>query len=119
MRTTLVAVVIVALLGTGIYVATTGLLRQYSVDTSGGRASEVACVPDAQQVAIGALVRFSASGIPSGSASFWSSPDGASQALADGHLQVRFGTAGMKTVFLFFGSGERWDRASCNVTVAR
>jgi hypothetical protein len=118
MNTTLVAVIIVVLAGTGMYLATSGLLQQFSVDTSGSRASEVSCAPDAAQVSVGALVRFSASGVPSGSIAYWSSPDGASQELADGRLQVRFGTAGERSVHLFYGAGDRWSRISCAVTVA-
>jgi hypothetical protein len=118
MNTTLVAIVLVIIVGLGIYVAGTGLWGQYAVDTSGGRASAVICVPDAMQVGIGTLVRFSASGVPSGSLTYWSSPDGASQTLADGRLQVRFGTAGTKSVQLFVGERERWSRTSCSVTVS-
>jgi hypothetical protein len=118
MNTTLVAIVIVLLAGLGIYVAGAGLWSQYAFDTSGGRAGEVVCVPDAMQVGIGTLVRFSASGVPSESFVFWSSPDGASQTLADGRLQVRFGTMGAKSVHLFFGERERWNKVTCSVTVA-
>lgn len=115
MNTTVVAVFILLLVGVGIYVGISNLAAQYGFEPSGGNAESVTCAPQTAEARLNQPVRFAASGATG--AYYWASAEGRSEVTATGALEVRFPTAGQKTVYLFHAIENRWYRTGCSVLI--
>src|SRR5688572_11455248 len=111
MSTTSVAIVILLIVGIGTYIGISNLATQYGIEPSGGRAEAILCAPEAAEMRIHQPVTFTASGL-AGAIYHWASDEGRSEVTATGALEVRFATAGQKTVYLFHLLDSRWYRTS-------
>ena len=120
MRPVSIAVLMVILLGVGVYIGVSGLADQIggNLDLSRGSAADVTCEPDRSEAVAGQAVTFALSGIDAAAPFHWSAPSGTAQTLPDGRLSVRFAASGAQYVSAFIpGTGTQWRRISCSVTI--
>src|SRR3989344_5753760 len=106
MKPVAVVIVMVLMLGVGVYVGVSGLADQagLNLDLSRGSASEITCSPDRTTASIGQTVYFAIAGLDVGTPYHWSSPSGRSGILSDGRLFVTYTEKGERTVSAFFSS---------------
>ena len=116
MNTATVALVIVALVIVGTYIAVTNLQQQFAFEPGSSYAGQVVCTPDRATAAVGQTVQFTAAGLPGGALPHWSSDEGLSQASTAG-FSIIYSSAGTKTVRLFFLASNRWNLITCSTQV--
>ena len=116
MDKTVVLMVVVALVGIGLYFGLSSLLTQYSVVPGGSNADQYACAPGQPTAKLNQAVQFTSS-IAEGIPYYWSAPDAQSSFVTSGPLTVKYARAGTKTAYLFYIIGNKWYRTSCSIQV--
>lgn len=116
MNTAVIALVIVAMLGVGVYIAVSNLAQQYAVVPGGSQAGQYVCAPELSQIKANQPVHFNAS-MPEGTTYYWSAPEATGSFVASGPLTATYISPGTKTVYLFYVANEKWYRTTCSVTV--
>ncbi len=116
MDKTLILLVVVALIGVGVYFGLSSLLTQYAVVPGGSNANQYACAPATASAKINTTVRFNSS-IPEGIPYYWSAPDATASFVVSGPLDVKYGRAGTKTAYLFYVINNSWYRTSCTIQI--
>jgi hypothetical protein len=116
MNTTLIALVIVSLLGVGVYIAVGNLAQQYAVVPGGSQAGQYVCAPALTQIKTNQPVRFTAS-LPEGTMYFWSAPEATASFVTSGPLTATYTVPGTKTAYLFYVADTKWFRTTCSVVV--
>ncbi|HXK36174.1 MAG TPA: hypothetical protein VJ553_01170 [Candidatus Paceibacterota bacterium] len=120
MRPISVAIVMVLMLGVGVYIGISGLATQIAVDfdLSRGSAADVVCAPDRTVAAVGQAVLFTVIGLDPALPYAWSADSGRVRFQDGGKLSVTYDTIGKKTVSVFVpGVGGQWQRIPCSVTI--
>lgn len=116
MNTAVIALIIVGILGLGVYVAISNLAQQYAVVPGGSNAGQYVCTPERSQINRNQAVRFAAS-LPEGTTYYWSAPEATASFIASGPLTATYSIPGTKTAYLFYIANERWYRTTCSVVV--
>ena len=116
MNTTAVVIVIILMVGVGLYIGVSNLVQQYAVVPGGSNADQYACAPIHLVAQTGETVKFSAS-LPEGTTYYWSAPDATASFVASGPLSAQYGRIGTKTAYLFYIISDRWYRTSCSVVI--
>jgi hypothetical protein len=116
MKPLVIVMLMVVLLGVGIYIGTSGLVTQYAVVPGRSSAGTAICAPDTDTALKGASVRFTSSNLPANTLFHWSSDEGTATT-GTSAFTVKFTTAGTKTVSLFYFDKNVWLRTTCEVQI--
>jgi hypothetical protein len=116
MRTAIVAAVLGAMMGVGVYIGISSLATQYALLPGSSNASQYACTPDAAMHMVGQMVTFTTSA-PEGTTYYWTAPGGTASFVVSGPLAVRYAVPGPKTVHVFSLVNNRWTISSCSVQI--
>lgn len=116
MKPLVIVVLMVLLVGIGVYIGTSGLVTQYAVVPDRSSAGTAVCSPASDVAARGIAMQFTASNLPANALYHWSSDEGRSTANGAA-FSVQFTTLGTKTVSLFYFDRNTWMRTTCQVQV--
>ena len=116
MKPLVIAIVVIGMMGVGVYIGASGLVSQYAFVPGRSSAGTAVCTPGTASANVGSAVQFMASNVPSGAPSHWSSPEGRAT-LTSGIFSVQFTSPGTKTVSLFYFDRNAWLRTTCEVQV--
>lgn len=116
MNPVFIAMMLVLIVGVGIYIGFSGITTQYAFDAGRSSAGEIICAPSALTAKPSQAVTFSTS-VPEGTLYIWSAPEGTASFVRSGPLTVSYKTAGTKTAYLFVLDGSKWKSATCSVVI--